>query len=85
MICIVVWIDENLDSEENKKYIKELNSFGSLIVRLFKNLDKAIEYLKYIEFQETKIILSGEYIINLLKNLKKILLICVLLLKLFIN
>ena len=85
MMCIVVWIDENLDSEENKKYIKELNSFGSLIVRLFKNLDKAIEYLKYIEFQETKIILSGEYIINLLKNLKKILLICVLLLKLFIN
>ena len=60
MKCIVVWIDENLDSEENKKYTKELNSFGSLIVRLFKNLDKAIEYLKYIEFQETKIILNGE-------------------------
>ena len=56
----VIWIDENLDSEENKKYTKELNSFGSLIVRLFKNLDKAIEYLKYIEFQETKIILNGE-------------------------
>ena len=48
MKCNVIWIDEELDSEENKKYAEELYSFGSLIVRLFKNLDKAIEHLKYI-------------------------------------
>ena len=60
MKCNVIWIDEELDSEENKKYAEELNSFGSLIVRLFKNLDKAIEHMKYIEFQETKVIVSGK-------------------------
>ena len=71
MKCIVIWIDENLDSEENKKYTKELNSFGSLIVRLFKNLDKAIEYLKNIEFQETKIILSGKLYHKFIKKFEE--------------
>ena len=60
MKCNVIWIDEDLDNEENKKYAEELYSFGSLIVRLFKNLDKAIEHMKYIEFQETKVIVSGK-------------------------
>ena len=60
MKCNVIWIDEELDSEEYKKYSEELYSFGSLIVRLFKNLDKAIEHMKYIEFQETKVIVSGK-------------------------
>ena len=71
MKCIVIWIDENLDSEENKKYTKELNSFGSLNVRLFKNLDKAIDYLKYIEFQETKIILSGKLYHKFIKKFEE--------------
>ena len=39
----MILIDEELDSEENKKYAEELYSFVSLIVRLFKNLDKTIE------------------------------------------
>jgi len=60
MKCNVIWLDENLDSEEKKKYTEVLKSFGSLIVRLFKNLDKAIEHMKYIEFQETKLIVSGK-------------------------
>ena len=62
MKCNVIWIDEDLDNEENKKYAEELYSFGSLIVRLFKNLDKAIEHMKYIEFQETKVNASGKFL-----------------------
>ena len=71
MKCNVIWIDEELDSEENKKYAEELNSFGSLIVRLFKNLDKAIEHMKYIEFQETKVIVSGKLYPEFVKKFKE--------------
>ena len=71
MKCNVIWIDENLDTEENKKYADELYSFGSLIVRLFKNLDKAIEHMKYIEFQETKVILSGKLYPEFVKKFKE--------------
>ena len=71
MKCNVIWIDEELDSEENKKYAEELYSFGSLIVRLFKNLDKAIEHMKYIEFQETKVIVSGKLYPEFVKKFKE--------------
>ena len=67
----LIWIDESIDSEENKKYTKELNSFGSLVVKLFKNLDKAIENLKYIEFQETKVIISGKLYPEFVTKFKK--------------
>ena len=58
----VVWIDEDLDNDENRKYVEELKSFGSLFfnIGLFKNLDEAISHLKGIKFQETKVITSGK-------------------------
>ena len=59
MTTIVLWIDANIDNEENKEYIKELNTNGSIRLKLFKNVESAIEQLKYIEFKETKIIISG--------------------------
>ena len=56
----MVWIDENIDSEEYKKFTEELKSFNKLFfnVRLLKNVDEAIERMKYILFEETKIIIS---------------------------
>ncbi len=56
----VIWIDENLDSEEKINYIYELKSLGSLKFDSFKKLDKAIKHLKKLEFEETKLIVSGE-------------------------
>ena len=53
-----IWIDENVDNEENTKYLKELESLGLLNYRLFKKIDKAINHMKYIEFKETKVIIS---------------------------
>ena len=55
-----IWIDENIDSDKNTKYLKELESIGLIKYRLFKEIDKAIIHMKYIEFQETKVILSGK-------------------------
>jgi len=54
-----IWIDENIDNEENTKYLKELESIGLLNYRLFKEINKAINHMKYIEFKETKVIISG--------------------------
>ena len=55
----VIWLDANIDSQENFEYIKELRSIGSIRLRLSKSVDKSIKFLKNIDFQETKIIISG--------------------------
>ena len=40
-----IWIDENIDNEENTKYLKELESIGLLNYRLFKEINKSIYIL----------------------------------------
>ena len=54
----VLWIDENVDNDENTGYLKELNSLGYR-VECFKNAEDGVDHLKYIEFESTKIIISG--------------------------
>jgi len=51
-----IWIDENIDNEENTKYSKKLESIGLLSLKLFKEIDKAINHMKNINFLETKVI-----------------------------
>jgi len=43
-----IWIDENIDNEENAQYSKKLESIGLLSLKLCKELDEAINHLKYI-------------------------------------
>ena len=66
-----IWIDENIDNEENTIYTKELESMGLLSFRLFKEIDKAINHMKYIEFQETKVIISGKLYNEFVKKFKE--------------
>lgn len=66
-----IWIDENIDSEENTQYLKELESIGLLNFRLFKEIDKAINHMKYIEFQETKVIISGRLFSEFVNKFKE--------------
>ena len=56
----IIWIDENIDNEENTKYQKELESIDLFNFRFFKEIDIAINHMKYIKFQETKVIISGK-------------------------
>ena len=56
----VIWIDEALESLENKEYAQKLNSFGSFETYLFTNVDQAIVNMKLIKFQQTFIIVSGK-------------------------
>ena len=71
MATIVLWIDANIDNEENKEYIKELKLIGSIRLKLFKNIETAIEQLKYIEFKETKIIITGSLYTEFVKSFKE--------------
>jgi len=74
----IIWIDENIDNEENTQYLKELESIGLLRIRLFKEVDQAINHLKYIEFQETKVIICGKLYSEFVKKFKEnILYMCV--------
>ena len=71
MATIVLWIDANVDDEENSSYANELELIGSLRVSKFKNIENALEQLKKIEFQETKIIISGSLYSELIKIFKE--------------
>ena len=71
MISNVIWIDSNIDNEENTSYAKELESLGSLRLRLFKEVNKAVIYMKYIEFQETKVIISDYFFSEFVKKFKE--------------
>jgi len=66
-----IWIAENIDNEEYNQYIKELESIGILNFRLFKEIDKAINLMKYIEFQETKVIISDRLYSEFIKKFKE--------------
>ena len=66
-----IWIDKNIDNEENNQYIKELESIGLLGFRFFKEIDKAINHMKYIKFLETKVIISGRLYSEFVKKFKE--------------
>lgn len=71
----VIWIDQNVDNVINKLYVKEIESMNLFKFKTFKIIDDAINYLKEIKFEETKIIISGRFYSELCKHLKKIFLI----------
>ena len=66
----VIWIDPNIDNEENSFYVNQLKTIESLEINLYKKIEDAIAFLKTILFQETKIIVSGKLYDELLKNFK---------------
>ena len=71
MASNVIWIDANIDNVENSKYISELKTIGSLRLRLFKNVDKAIQHMKFIDFNETKVIISGRLYSEFVQSFKE--------------
>ena len=56
----VIWIDENIDNEEYTKYKTELEKYCFL--KCYKVIEDGINFIKndkYVKFQETNIIISG--------------------------
>ena len=71
IMSYAIWIDENIESEENIEYSKELDSLGLINFRTFKEINDAIIYLKLIQFQETKVIINGRLYSEFIENFKE--------------
>ena len=75
-ITKIIWIDPNVDSEENEYYLKELKKLKNKLISPFKDIESALKFIKKLIFSETYIIISGslynDFIEQFKKNLKKI-------------
>ena len=69
-INFVIWIEPEAENYEINQFSKELESTKTLTVKLFKYIDEAIDYLKGIKFQETKIVVNGGLYSELVRLLK---------------
>ena len=65
-----IWIDPEIYNEENMKYVKYLEEQYSLKFKLFLTANEAIDYIKEIEFEETKIIISGKLYLEFINSFK---------------
>ena len=69
-----IWIDQNIDNEENKKYRIKLSHIIGLEIIPYDNISLALEYLKTLKFIPIFIIVSGrlypEFIIAFKANIK---------------
>ena len=57
----IIWIDQNVHSQNREIYVKELESIKTAKLKLFTAIDEAIIYLKEIKFEDTKVIVSGRF------------------------
>ena len=49
-----IWIDPEIFNEENLGYVKEIEEKYSIKFFLFITIDEAIDFIKLIDFKETK-------------------------------
>ena len=68
---IIIWIDSNIENEENSNYVSKLLKMKLSKFKQFTNVDTAINYMKTIKFKETKIIVSGKLYTELIEKFKK--------------
>ena len=75
-ISNIIWIEPNVDNEENKYYLKELKNIKDTKVSCYKNVKDALILIKKIKFSETNIIVNrslySEFIQKFEENVKDI-------------
>ena len=55
----LIWIDPNIENDENQGYIRSMKKLGFSNIQYFKTTEEGINYIKTIQFESSKIILSG--------------------------
>ena len=72
----VIWIDPDINNEENTNYLSQLKSYKNINVYPFNNVLDSIELIKRIKFEETNIVICGalynEFIENFEENIRDI-------------
>ena len=71
MKCKIIWIDDDPNSKEKLNFAEKINSLGSYTLKKYINVDSAIEFMKGIEFEETKIIISDKLYFDFVKKFKE--------------
>ena len=67
----LIWIDPNIENDENQGYVKSMKELGFSNIQCFKTTDEGINYIKTIQFESSKIILSGRLYIEFIKKFKE--------------
>ena len=70
-MSIIIWIDQNIHNEENQRYVEDLEELDNKKIIQYQKVSDAIEYMKSILFEETKIIVSGRLFDEFINTLKK--------------
>ena len=71
-MSIAIWLYQNVDNYLNHIYAEELTVMNSIeILRIYKNTNEAITYLKEIRFDETIIIVSGKLFSELVEKINE--------------
>ena len=68
----LIWIDANVNNNENKSYVEQIKSFMSVNLSCFEKISEAINYIKKIEFNQTYIICSGRFYPDFIIEFKSI-------------
>ena len=71
-MSIIIWIDQNIHNEENQRYVEDLEELDNKKIIQYQKVSDAIEYMKSILFEETKIIVSGRLFDEFINTLTKI-------------
>ena len=69
---LIVWIDKNIKSDENKLTQKELRRHKGLELETFDSVENGIKLLKNEKFKNTIIIISGSYYPSFYAEFQKI-------------
>jgi len=67
---IIVWIDPNIDGDENTEYLEELKLLGYFNIKKCKTIEEAIIKINEIIFDETIIIISGQLFTKFIDEFK---------------
>ena len=71
ILNIIIWIDPNINNNENTKYLRQLESYKNTKVHPFKNILDSIEFIKTLKFEETNIIISGSLYSEFIKKFEE--------------
>ena len=68
---IIIWVEQDIDNEEFSKYIEKLRTLEFSVIKLYKNVDDAINEIKRIEFKKTSIILGPKIYFEFVNEFKR--------------
>ena len=68
---VIIWIDPNINNEENTNYLKQLKSFKNSKIYSFHNVLDSLVLIKSLKFEETNIIISGSLYNEFIKKFEE--------------